>query len=251
MAWYRLSVCVALAGLVALLGCVGHSDGTPSSATQDSAGQKEEPKAQAEVKRVKIGKNIVLEIQGDRRRVRVDAEVCNREKTVFLEQLLTRKFKKEHEAILAADIEVRELHLALTLAGAEAGKPVQFRPKLMPATGTTVKVFVEFKSKDGKDVRLPAQRLIVNKKTSKELTTDWVFAGSILIPDPSDKTKRPFYGANEGDVITVVNFESSCLDVPFISTKDSAEDLVPNTDLIPAVKTPVTVVLEPVVEKKK
>ncbi len=251
MRWNRLSVCGGLICFVAILGCVEHPSMTQSSAASDLPDKNDGPKAVPEAKRIAAGKNLVLELQGGVRRVRIAAEVCNREKNVFLEQLLTRKFKKEHEAILAADIDVRQLHAALTLAGAEPGKPMQFRPKLVPASGTAVKIFVEYKTKDGKEVRMPAQQWIVNKKTGKTLQTDWVFAGSVLIPDPSDKDKPPFYGANEGDVITVVNFESSCLDVPFISTKDTAEDFVPNTDLIPAVKTAVTVVLEPVLEKKK
>jgi hypothetical protein len=79
-----------------------------------------------------------------------------------------------------------------------------------------------------------------------------VFAGSLFIPDPIDKTKPPFYAANDGDVIAIVNFESSCLDVPFLNTKDN-DDLVyeAHTQRIPALKTPVTVILEPVLAKKK
>ena len=79
-----------------------------------------------------------------------------------------------------------------------------------------------------------------------------MFAGSVFIPDPLDKNKEPFYGANDGDVITVVNFEGACLDVPFLSTKDNADlDFEAHTERIPAEKTAVTVVLEPVIEKKK
>jgi hypothetical protein len=79
-----------------------------------------------------------------------------------------------------------------------------------------------------------------------------VFAGSILIEDPLDKTKKPYYCANDGDVITVVNFDGACVDVPFLSTKDNAElDFEAHTDRIPPLKTAVTVILEPVVEKKK
>ena len=101
-------------------------------------------------------------------------------------------------------------------------------------------------------MRVPAQQWIRNIKTKKDFHSDWVFAGSVFIPDPLDKTKKPFYGANDGDVITVVNFESSCLDVPFLSTKDN-DDLVfeAHTARIPAKGTAVTVILEPVLEKKK
>ena len=79
-----------------------------------------------------------------------------------------------------------------------------------------------------------------------------MFAGSILIPDPQNNKAKPFYGANDGDVITVVNFEGACLDVPFLATKDNADlDFEAHTARIPPLNTAVTVVLEPVVEKKK
>lgn len=243
---YRLSI--VLGFVVLVFGCVAHPDDSSSGRAETPPDRKDEAKP-AEIKQVKVGKNIVLEIQGDQRRVRVNAEVCLQKG--LLEQLLTRKGQKEHEAILAADIDARELHLALTLAKAEPGKPVQFRGKLAPPTGTTIKIFLEY-TKDGKQIRIPAQQWIRNIKTKKDLHTDWVFAGSILIPNNLDPKAKPFYGANDGDVITVVNFESACLDVPFLSTKDNADlDFEAHTERIPALKTAVTVVLEPVLEKKK
>ncbi len=238
---YRLSLGVGAFFIAAVLGC-GADPGDKLSTTT-TVPLKEEKQLAEETKKVKLGKNITLEIQGKKKRVLVEAEVCLREG--ILEQLLTRKRTKEHEAALAADIDVRDLHLALTLAGADAGKTVQFRPKLVAPSGTAVKVFLEYK-KDGKVLRVPAQEWIRNIKTKKDFHADWVFAGSIFIPDPLDKTKKPYYGANDGDVITVVNFESACLDVPFLSTKDN-DDLFfeAHTARIPPLKTPVTVILEP------
>ena len=101
-------------------------------------------------------------------------------------------------------------------------------------------------------MRVPAQQWIRNIKSKKDFATDWVFAGSILIPNPTDAQKDPFYGANDGDVITMVNFESACIDVPFLSTKDNDDlNYEAHTARIPALKTPVVVILEPVPEKKK
>src|SRR5262249_30217569 len=84
-------------------------------------------------KKVEVGKNVVLEIQGEKRRVLVRAEVCRR--TDQLEQLLCRKRTKEHEAILAADVDARHIHTALILAGAEPGSPVRYVPKKTPPSG--------------------------------------------------------------------------------------------------------------------
>ena len=249
MCLYRLSIFFGMSCVAAMLGCVANPDETQSHTSLVPGEKKLEPGPVAEEKKVVVGKNITLVIQGDKRYVRVNTEVCLREG--MLEQLVTKKRMKEHEAILAADIDARELHLALTLAGAVPGKTVQFRPNLVPPSGTSIKIVLEYKSKD-KIVRVPAQQWIRNIKTKKDFHTDWVFAGSILIEDPLDKTKKPYYCANDGDVITVVNFDGACVDVPFLSTKDNAElDFEAHTDRIPPLKTAVTVILEPVMEKKK
>ncbi len=213
----------------------------PSSATIEG----QEPKAV----RKEIGKNVYLEIEGDKRRVLVNATVCLRRGQ--LEQLLTKKNAKEHEAVLAADVDAREIHLALVLAGAEAGSPVKFRPKFTPPTGGVVKISLEYQEK-GKAVRVSAQSWIRNIKTKKDLDTDWVFAGSTLFQDPTDPKRKPHYLANDGDVICIANFDSAMLDVPFSSAKDN-DDLAfeANTDRIPALETPVVVILEPVPAKKK
>src|SRR4051812_2225646 len=74
------------------------------------------------VKRAAVGKNIVLETQGETRRALVAASVCFREGP--LELLMCRKNTKEHEAVVSADIDARELHAALLLTGAKVGSPV-------------------------------------------------------------------------------------------------------------------------------
>src|SRR5205823_1581355 len=131
------------------------------------------------------------------KRVLVNAYVCLRQGQ--LEQLLTRKRTKEHEAILAFDGDARHIHLALVYAGAAEGSTVKFRPKFEPPKGDPIKITLEYKDK-GKTVRVPAQEWVRSIKTGKDLDTDWVFAGSHFIPDPSDDKKPPFYAANDGDV---------------------------------------------------
>src|SRR5947209_19592522 len=62
-------------------------------------------------KKAQLGKHVYLETQGEQRRVPVQAYVCLR--AGQLEQFLTRKGRKEHEAILAADVDARLIHAAL------------------------------------------------------------------------------------------------------------------------------------------
>jgi hypothetical protein len=206
-----------------------------------------EPKKAPEVKKVPAGKNISLLIEGGKRAVQVDAEVCLREGA--LEQLLTRKGAKEHEAILAADIDARDLHKALLLTGAEPGSPVTYQPKFKAPAGAKVKVFVRWDEK-GKARTEPAQKWVQDVKSKKALDSDWVFAGSRFVKN-FDEGKPDYYLANDGDVICVANFESALLDLPFSSSKDDAERIfVAFTERIPPKGTKVALILEPVIEKK-
>jgi len=203
-----------------------------------------------EPKKVVVGKNITLEVQGDRRRVLVEAVVCLREGQ--LEHLLTRKEKKEHEAILSADLDGRDLHKALLLAGGKEGSPVKFEPKYQPASGSRIQITLQYEEQ-GKVVTIPAQQWIRGVKTKKDLTHDWVFAGSRFVPNPLDATKPDYYLANDGDVICVANRASALLDVPVNSPNEVGDgdlDYEAHTERIPKVETKVVVILEVVPEKK-
>jgi hypothetical protein len=234
----------ALLLTLAAVGCEQDGPSAPKKSAQPAA-------KGPEAKRVAMGKNVFLEIQGGKRRVVVLANVCLR--TGQLEQLLCRKRTKEHEAILAADVDARDIHKALLLAGAESGHPVKFVPpdKRIPPKGTKIKVLLEYPSK-GKTVTIPARQWVRNLKTQKELDVDWVFAGSIFTPDPFDPKAPPFYAANDGDVICLANFETAMLDLPILSSQDAADLAFEAwTARIPPVDTAVTVILEPVLPTKK
>jgi hypothetical protein len=242
-----LILTAAAAGL--LLGCEGaapREEGRPKDKTDD---KDKAAVSQAESKKATVGKNVVLEVLPDkRRRVLVSAEVCLREGQ--LEQLMCRKQTKEHEAVLAADVDARHIHAALIAAGAKEGSPVRFVPKYRPASGTTIKVSVQYKDKD-KLVTEPAQSWIKNAKDNKTLRSDWVFAGSRFVKNPLDDGKE-YYLANDGDLICVSNFETALLDLPINSPKDNADlFFVANSERIPPLGTKVTVILEPVLEEKK
>ncbi|MHB1424154.1 MAG: YdjY domain-containing protein [Gemmataceae bacterium] len=202
-----------------------------------------------ESKKVRMGKNVFLEVLPDKkRRVLVSAEVCLREGQ--LEQLLCRRNTKEHEAILSADADARQIHAALLAAEAEPGSPVRYVPKYRPASGTTIKVSLQYKDHD-KLTTVPARSWIKNARDNKLLESDWVFAGSRLVTNPLDPEKK-HYLANDGDVICVSNFETAMLDLPIKSPKDDADRVfVANTERIPPLETKVVVILEPVVDAKK
>jgi hypothetical protein len=203
----------------------------------------------AKPKRTAVGKNVFFEVDGTKRRVIVNATVCLRRGQ--LEGLLCTRNTKEHEYILSADVDARQIHAALIAAGAKPGAPVQFlADKYVPARGPTIKVWLRYE-KGGKTVTVAAQEWIHDGKAKKPLAQDWVFGGSRFLPN-EDKTKPPIYLANYGDVICVCNMDTAMLDLPVRSPKRLDDRIFDaNTDAIPPVGTKVEVLLEPVPEKKK
>lgn len=198
---------------------------------------------------VNVGKNVFVQIlPGGKRRVLVNAYVCLRRGQ--LEVFLCRTGTKEHEAVLASRADARIIHAGLVAAKAQPGSPVQFVPKYKPASGTTIKVSVQYKSKKGKIITEPAQKWIRNINTKKEMKYNWVFAGSRFIP--AGPNAPPDYAANDGTVICVSNFDVAMLDLPVeLSNANNALAYVAWTDRIPALNTPVQVILEPVLMNQK
>ena len=201
-------------------------------------------------------KTLFFEVGKDgKRRVYVLAEVCLRQGP--LEVFLCKNMTKEHESILHADVDAREIHAALEAAGAKAGTPVQFvNPRTMkeeykPATGTPVKVLVRYR-KGGEVVTEPAQRWITDIRNKKDMAHDWVFAGSRFFKNPDRPDDPPYYTANNGEIISIANFVDSMLDLPVKSPRENADlAFEANTARIPPLNSKVYVILEPVVDPKK
>src|SRR4051812_33731145 len=81
-----------------------------------------------EKKPVELGKNVSLEVlPSGQRRVLVNAVVSFRQGP--LELFMCRRYTKEHESVVAAECDARDIHTALVAAGAVAGAPVKFEPK--------------------------------------------------------------------------------------------------------------------------
>jgi hypothetical protein len=176
-----------------------------------------------------------------KKRLIVRARVVFREGP--LEHLLCRKGTKEHEAILATEAQPRQIHAGLLLTGAEPGHPVRFVPAFEPPTGTAVAVEIAWKE-DGKTAQTDARNWVRDEKTKKPLARGWVFAGSELFVDPI--TKKTIYAADEGDLITVANFGTAILDLPFASSASDAERVfVANTPRIAPLGAEVFVLLSP------
>jgi hypothetical protein len=176
------------------------------------------------------------------RRVVLRARVCLREGP--LEHLLCLVQSKEHESVLATAAPARAIHAGLLLTGAEPGHPVQFEPKFAPPAGTPIRIELEWNDAEGRPRKADAREWVRDEKTKSALATDWVFAGSSFFEDPF--TKKQVYAAEGGDLVTVANFMSATLDLPFASSADDLNrSFVAHTERVPPRGTPVTVSLRP------
>jgi len=190
-----------------------------------------------------LGPNVWLAVTPKERLVLVLSRVVLRRG--YLEHLLCLTGTKEHEAILAAEIEPEVLHAALLAAGAEAGHPVQFDPEFKPPAGTKLEITVQWW--DGKAFHDAAAReWIVHEETGKPMSFDWVFAGSQFVKNPV--TGERYYLARGGDVITVVNMTSALIDVAARSSDKNTELMfIAAEEKIPPLGTEVLLVIRPLV----
>lgn len=239
--------------LVLVAGCIEDDAPAPAPMPAEKPDKPAEAPKPAAGKRTAMNQNKTLFLEtfdSGKKRVVIKAAVCLREGP--LELLLCRKQTKEHEAILQADINAADVHTVLVLTKAKAGSPVTWQPEYKPATGTKIKIWLEYKNKKGEIETVPANHWIRNFRTRKPLDSDWVFAGSRFFRDPDDPKKEPFYMANNGDVISVANFPDSMLDLPIKSSKDNADLAFEAwTERVPPLGTKVNVILEPVLEEAK
>ena len=243
--WARLTGPI----LVLVLAIAGCGDPDPEPPARSQPNKDQGPFANPGAKKVPVDTNIWLEVAGNKRRVLVSGEICLRQGP--LEQFMTRKQGKTHESIVAADIDARQLHKALLLAGAVPGSPMQFSPVYRTATGTVIRVKVSYIDK-GKLKVVPARSWVRNEKTKTELETDWVFAGSHLVENPLDTTAPKKFLANDGDVVCVSNCPEALLDIPIKSSKSDADrNYEAWTERIPEVGTKVVIAFEPELPTKK
>ena len=213
--------------------------------------------AKSKFKELNKEKTLLLETLDDgTKRIHFATEVCLRE-GVLLEVLVCKAQTKEHESILRTDLDAKLLHAGLVAIGAKPGHPVQFvdpktkEEKYTAATGEKIKVTVNY-NLQGKPFVHEAQDWIKDAKTKKTMSHGWVFAGSRFAKFPDQPDGPDYYCANNGEVIAISNFVDSMLDLP-VQLTSSNDDLMFEafTEKVPAVGTPVWVILEIVPEAKK
>jgi hypothetical protein len=182
-----------------------------------------------------------LKVDAKAKQIRIECESLRVENP--LEFFLCVAGSVEHEAVLRSKVKPSHLHAALLMLGLKPGEPVRFSEaanKWLPPHGPPLQLSVEF-DKDGQRVTLPANRLMRDVKTGKEMPPlTWIFVGSRLIDDTyaADRT---------GYLVSVVNFELTVIDIPRLaSNANETLEWEANLELLPAeAGTPVTLLIEP------
>lgn len=176
--------------------------------------------------------------------VEVQGEIILREGELELFAYAKAPVPKEHESILLLRSRPESIYHALGLIGLKPGHPVSYDWQTQvttPATGDAVDVLVRYES-EGKEIETSACDWMLDLKRRRPMARQhWLFAGSTRLEDGK------FFADIDGTVVTVVNFNSSLLSLPDLhSESDSALWLAANTEAIPAIGTPVTLILRPV-----
>jgi hypothetical protein len=251
MTWFA-QLLLAIGGAVALgLACTLPADDT-NPKTKPAAEKKAPPdKPVAGVPEpgkpdanglVKLTKAHDVWLDMKRKAVVVDGEVCLREGQ--LEMFACPKGTKEHESVVSLNCTADEVHTALLAVGAKPGTTVKFDPEYKAATGPVVDVLVLWLDEKGERHKVRAQEWVKHAKTEKEMSLDWVFAGSGFWTD--EMTGKRHYQANSGDLICVSNFPSATLDLPVESSQANASLMfVAFTEKIPPRGTKIRLVLIP------
>lgn len=186
-----------------------------------------------------VGKFPHIEVDLAKKEIRVDCESLNPQMPIEFFCVLSGT--SEHESVLRTAARPMHLHTALLMLGAKPGEPAKYNEaekRRIPPHGQALDLFVET-IRDGKPTREPAASWIRELNTKKPPESfPWVFAGSRTMPDGT-------YAADvTGQMISVVNFDYSQIDVPKIaSNANETLEWEYNPDKVPAKGTKVTLII--------
>jgi len=184
-----------------------------------------------------------LRLDRKNRRVTLDAVVAQREDA--LEFLLCTTGTKEYESLLATPVKPSMLHAALLALDLRPGKSGRWsdregaEPVFLPPAGAKLALTVRWTDAKGARREAPVSDwLIEGASRAAPKALSWVFVGSAILDDGS------YWGDGEGHHVSLANFASSVIDVPFASSSKTAMlEFCPNRDAMPPKGTPVELVI--------
>jgi|GEM_PF-1733320 len=238
--------------LIALLLMVGlptvaqDASEQPKPAADEKQAASEDPIAHTIAELNKQDNGLTIDPEG--RKIDIKATVVMRNGE-FLEMFACTTDTREHESILVVDAMPSTIHLGLLLLGQEPGKPLAYDmkfdpPKLVPATGPEVGVFIVYKVAD-QEREVPANRWVQDNKTKEMMQGNaWLFAGSQFA---EYEGKQIYHADLNGSAISLVNFGDDLLTLPNkLTDQNDSHDKVwaPRTKAIPKVGTKVVIRLK-------
>jgi hypothetical protein len=175
--------------------------------------------------------------------VEVDCEIVLRQGALELFAYSRAQVPKEHETILRTNVQCDRVYEALGLIGLVPGRPMRYDMKTKTVelpSGDRVAVIVRYEQ-GGQAREHSACEWMLDAATKKPMAqTHWLFTGS-------RREEGGRLAANvEGTLVTVVDFPTSLLGLPAShSESDSQLWLMANTEVLPPIGTPVTLLLRP------
>lgn len=212
-----------------------------------AADAKNPPASQPAPEVVRVGQ---VRVDLKNRQVSFDAEVCLAEGA--LEFLLVQWQSKTHESILHTKAKASHIHAGLLMLGLTAGKPARWSGQQMgamflPPGGASLKLKLVWKDADGKLQSCDAGKWLTGQDAQEiERPEHWIFIGSDILPGGR------YWAELDGEIISLTNFASAVIDVPFRSSSVNDErGICANTKEIPPLGTNVEVVITPVAGAEK
>jgi hypothetical protein len=182
-----------------------------------------------------------LKIDWSNRRVEIESKVILRKGP--LELLACSPQTREHESILVIRPKPLQVYEALGLIGLTPGAPVRYdeaEDRWLPPSGDAVTIHLHYRDDRGAHEVPAAQWLRTTKEEKPPLDMTWVFAGSRKLPDGR------FVADLDGTVICLVDFDSALIAVGALHSADNEVLwLEANTEEIPPLETPCTIVIGP------
>jgi hypothetical protein len=176
----------------------------------------------------------------------------------WLEQIACAPRSREHESLVVVKARPSDVHAALLAAGFEHGAPGNWSYEggaltFTPPTGDRLEVLVRYE-RDGRKVEESIRTWLADAEGRPSFPdTAWVFAGSAFAANLEWMGPGEHYVADQtGSIIGLVTFGDEI--VGFEEVFADQQDVQPlewqvRTDYVPAVGTPVTLILRPAVPR--
>jgi hypothetical protein len=174
----------------------------------------------------------------------------------WLEQIACAPGTREHESLVVPRARPSQIHAALLMAGFEPGAPGRWSYEneeysFTPPTGTALDVFVRYTDESDRLIEEPIRLWIRDHLGGHEFPREpWIFAGSAFAPTPEwmEEEGEHYVADVTGSIIGLVTFGDEVIGFSRVFA-DQASVQPPewevNTERIPPVGTPVTIILRP------